>query len=207
MSTKVILSLAILVLAAGQEYIIDFETDTDELSLNEFKDEEISTTLPSVEVEKWNSIMEIRTEGPDYDDSTFSQDGLANNGSGDASVDVSFEIDTSDGTPNRGSNLSTPKENLSEDYSGTESTQGPLHNETVTSEDHSCALSLFGCCPNSTMIPSHDLGFQGCCASSDFGCCSDHRTPAYGPYDEGCDCENTKFGCCPDGVATAMVCL
>ncbi|CAF4798136.1 unnamed protein product [Pieris macdunnoughi] len=45
------------------------------------------------------------------------------------------------------------------------------------------------------------------CVKSKFGCCPDKRTPAAGPFDEGCPnpktCKETKFGCCPDGVSPA----
>ncbi|KAM3958095.1 LOW QUALITY PROTEIN: proteoglycan-like sulfated glycoprotein papilin [Aphomia sociella] len=45
------------------------------------------------------------------------------------------------------------------------------------------------------------------CKSSKFGCCPDMRTPAAGPFDEGCPnpktCKESKFGCCPDGVSPA----
>ncbi|XP_045527734.1 papilin isoform X3 [Pieris brassicae] len=45
------------------------------------------------------------------------------------------------------------------------------------------------------------------CVKSKFGCCPDKRTPAAGPFDEGCPnpktCKDTKFGCCPDGVSPA----
>ncbi|CAH2045947.1 unnamed protein product, partial [Iphiclides podalirius] len=45
------------------------------------------------------------------------------------------------------------------------------------------------------------------CLKSKFGCCPDKRTPAAGPFDEGCPnpktCKETKYGCCPDGVSPA----
>ncbi|XP_064073976.1 papilin isoform X3 [Vanessa tameamea] len=45
------------------------------------------------------------------------------------------------------------------------------------------------------------------CIRSKFGCCPDKRTPAAGPFDEGCPnpetCKDSKFGCCPDGVSPA----
>ncbi|XP_052756348.1 papilin isoform X3 [Galleria mellonella] len=45
------------------------------------------------------------------------------------------------------------------------------------------------------------------CKMSKFGCCPDMRTPAAGPFDEGCPnpktCKESKFGCCPDGVSPA----
>ncbi|XP_050354055.1 papilin isoform X3 [Nymphalis io] len=45
------------------------------------------------------------------------------------------------------------------------------------------------------------------CIRSKFGCCPDKRTPAAGPFDEGCPnpetCRDSKFGCCPDGVSPA----
>ncbi|XP_059058317.1 papilin-like [Achroia grisella] len=45
------------------------------------------------------------------------------------------------------------------------------------------------------------------CKSSKHGCCPDLRTPATGPFDEGCPnpetCKESKFGCCPDGVSPA----
>ncbi|XP_013147767.1 PREDICTED: papilin isoform X2 [Papilio polytes] len=45
------------------------------------------------------------------------------------------------------------------------------------------------------------------CIKSKYGCCSDKRTPAKGPFEEGCQspktCKDTKHGCCPDGVSPA----
>ncbi|XP_048486291.1 papilin isoform X3 [Plutella xylostella] len=46
------------------------------------------------------------------------------------------------------------------------------------------------------------------CKKSKFGCCPDKRTPAAGPFDEGCPnpktCKESKYGCCPDGVSPAQ---
>ncbi|XP_045537794.1 papilin isoform X3 [Papilio machaon] len=45
------------------------------------------------------------------------------------------------------------------------------------------------------------------CIKSKYGCCPDKRTPAKGPFEEGCEspktCKETKHGCCPDGVSPA----
>ncbi|XP_068619320.1 papilin [Battus philenor] len=45
------------------------------------------------------------------------------------------------------------------------------------------------------------------CLKSKFGCCPDKKTPAAGPFEEGCPnpktCKETKYGCCPDGVSPA----
>ncbi|CAK1550996.1 unnamed protein product [Leptosia nina] len=45
------------------------------------------------------------------------------------------------------------------------------------------------------------------CVKSKFGCCPDRKTPAAGPFDEGCPnpttCKEAKFGCCLDGVSPA----
>ncbi|XP_013170735.1 PREDICTED: papilin isoform X4 [Papilio xuthus] len=45
------------------------------------------------------------------------------------------------------------------------------------------------------------------CIKSKYGCCPDKKTPAKGPFEEGCQspktCKETKHGCCPDGVSPA----
>ncbi len=54
--------------------------------------------------------------------------------------------------------------------------------------------------------PAHGPDALGCCAVSEFGCCPDGRTPAKGPFGEGCDnCSVTAFGCCEDGKTPARV--
>ncbi|XP_037294252.1 papilin-like isoform X4 [Manduca sexta] len=46
------------------------------------------------------------------------------------------------------------------------------------------------------------------CSKTMFGCCPDRKTPAKGPYDEGCPrpktCHESKFGCCHDGLSPAL---
>ncbi|XP_073996015.1 proteoglycan-like sulfated glycoprotein papilin isoform X1 [Rhodnius prolixus] len=45
------------------------------------------------------------------------------------------------------------------------------------------------------------------CVRSEFGCCPDKKTPAKGPFGEGCivakTCEGSEFGCCSDKVSPA----
>lgn len=44
------------------------------------------------------------------------------------------------------------------------------------------------------------------CSSTQFGCCSDNKTPAKGPFKEGCidySCKHSEFGCCDDLVTPA----
>ena len=72
-----------------------------------------------------------------------------------------------------------------------------------------CDESEFGCCQNisdntNSIYPAHGLNQLGCCASKEYQCCLDDRTPAEGPYSEGCpDCKSSEFGCCPDNLTPA----
>ncbi|XP_019374659.1 PREDICTED: papilin isoform X10 [Gavialis gangeticus] len=45
------------------------------------------------------------------------------------------------------------------------------------------------------------------CNQGSYGCCPDGRTPASGPFGQGCSmsvCHQSRYGCCPDGISTAQ---
>ncbi|XP_019352076.1 papilin isoform X4 [Alligator mississippiensis] len=45
------------------------------------------------------------------------------------------------------------------------------------------------------------------CNQGPHGCCPDGRTPASGPFGQGCStsmCHQSRYGCCPDGISTAQ---
>ncbi|XP_047994780.1 papilin-like isoform X4 [Leguminivora glycinivorella] len=80
------------------------------------------------------------------------------------------------------------------------STDGTTESEESTRWDLSTVLST-----KSTRCRPRNKPAK--CIKSKFGCCPDKKTPAGGPFDEGCPtpttCKDTKYGCCPDGVSPA----
>ncbi|XP_061722019.1 papilin isoform X2 [Cydia pomonella] len=166
---------------------------------------EVSGSSPSGTTEVGASSSSGSTEtGGSSLSTTEGVSGLTEKGS--STTTEAGETTSSGSTGSEGSTESGATESTTEAGTGSTesisygSTDGTTESDESTRWDMSTILSTKSprCRPRNKPAK---------CVSSKFGCCPDKKTPAGGPFDEGCPspttCKDTKYGCCPDGVSPA----
>ncbi|XP_047512868.1 uncharacterized protein LOC125054801 [Pieris napi] len=187
------------------------ESDTTESYTTESVTTESDTTdSDTTEVSSTNAEITSETGTTDVDtysttaDETEETDSTESSSIVSDSTDTTLETETTEtGTTESGSTESGlfTSETTSEGVSTSVTEEITLTSGDTTLWDWSTTVELY------TKKPKCRPRKTAKCVKSKFGCCPDKRTPAAGPFDEGCPnpktCKETKFGCCPDGVSPA----
>ncbi|XP_061384586.1 papilin isoform X3 [Danaus plexippus] len=196
-------------ISSTSENILSSVTDISESSTTE---SEVSSSTATDETSTMTTFESSTTDTSLYSTSeefetTETSEFSSTEGISDSTTTVS-STESTESNPTESSDITGTSESSTATAGSTESSS--ITEETVTEEsvapkstpwDWASTIEVF------TKKPCRPRKRTAKCVKSKFGCCPDKRTPAAGPFDEGCPnpktCKESKFGCCPDGVSPA----